>query len=353
MVFSVTIYLLTFLTSIAFCKIYKRIKSKKIMTILIILPAVLIAALRYNVGMDYKNYYDLFYYIGRHIHSFNEILAYYIEPLYVVINVICFKITGSFPILLFVLEFIFCYYIIKTIVYYSNEYGISIALAYFIFLITLYHFSYNGIRQAIAVAIIFSGYKYIFNKQFKKYILIVILASLFHTSALLCVFLYFVWNKNCSNNQKKYYTLVIISTVLMPMIFLGIKIIIEKFNIYKYYLSLNTNISFGFLLYLLPVVFILLLNRKNTEINELYLFMSRLFVLQFPLQMLGNLIKYSDRLALYVVPSQFVLLPIFIKNSKDNKKSKLLLVICWYIFYYSIMYIYLNSNGVYPYNWII
>ena len=60
---------------------------------------------------------------------------------------------------------------------------------------------HNGMRQFIAVAIIFAGSKYLFSKQYVKMILLILLASLFHGSALIMIPIIFVvqgraWNRN-------------------------------------------------------------------------------------------------------------------------------------------------------------
>ena len=58
---------------------------------------------------------------------------------------------------------------------------------------------HNGMRQFIAVAIIFAGSKYLFSKQYVKMILLILLASLFHGSALIMIPIIFIvqgeaWN---------------------------------------------------------------------------------------------------------------------------------------------------------------
>ena len=59
---------------------------------------------------------------------------------------------------------------------------------------------HNGMRQFIAVALIFSGFRYLANRQYARMILLILLASLFHGSALLMVPIVFIvhghaWNR--------------------------------------------------------------------------------------------------------------------------------------------------------------
>ncbi|MBP1990369.1 transmembrane protein EpsG [Paenibacillus eucommiae] len=52
--------------------------------------------------------------------------------------------------------------------------------------------SMNGVRQFLAAAIIFAATKYIFNGDWKRYMLVVILAAQVHQSALILIPIYFI-----------------------------------------------------------------------------------------------------------------------------------------------------------------
>lgn len=81
---------------------------------------------------------------------------------------------------------------------YSTNYWACI----FLFVVSTDYLSWmhNGMRQFIAVAIIFAGFEYLVSKQYTKMILLILLASLFHGSALLMLPIIFVvqgkaWNR--------------------------------------------------------------------------------------------------------------------------------------------------------------
>lgn len=80
---------------------------------------------------------------------------------------------------------------------YSTNYWVCI----FLFVVSTDYLSWmhNGMRQFIAVAIIFAGFKFLLNKQYIPMILLILLASLFHGSALLMIPIVFIvqgraWN---------------------------------------------------------------------------------------------------------------------------------------------------------------
>lgn len=62
----------------------------------------------------------------------------------------------------------------------------------FYFVTGVYFDAYNGLRQYIAVSICFYAMKYILNKDAKRYFLAVLIAFLFHKSALFFVPVYFL-----------------------------------------------------------------------------------------------------------------------------------------------------------------
>lgn len=81
---------------------------------------------------------------------------------------------------------------------YSTNYWACI----FLFVVSTDYLSWthNGMRQFIAVAIIFAGFPYLVNKEYIKMILLILLASLFHGSALLMIPVVFIvqghaWNR--------------------------------------------------------------------------------------------------------------------------------------------------------------
>ncbi|PFE04370.1 EpsG family protein [Bacillus cereus] len=73
------------------------------------------------------------------------------------------------------------------------KYSRMFELALFVYITGgMYLVSMNGIRQFLAASIVFLATKYIFNGNWKKYILIVLLAAMIHKSALILIPIYFL-----------------------------------------------------------------------------------------------------------------------------------------------------------------
>ncbi len=77
---------------------------------------------------------------------------------------------------------------------YKNTTRINqVVLAYVIYMGNFYgFFSITGTRQTIATAILLWSYKFIIEKKFIKFVILVLIASLFHVTALVFILLYFI-----------------------------------------------------------------------------------------------------------------------------------------------------------------
>lgn len=349
MIKSVFIYAATFAISILFSSQYSRTSNKLFRSIILLLSIampVFISTFRYGVGIDFFSYRDVYRYIINQCTSIRAILAFYQEPLYVVLNLIAHVIFDDYIGVLLLSSLLFMFFSFRGIIQFEEK--LSIPLAYFIFLIVLFSPSFNGVRQFIAVAIFFNSYKYIYNRNFKKYILLVVFASLFHKSALFLIPLYFVWSDK-GNKPRIYYFLLVLFIFMTPLLPPVISKLFLKFGIYNHYFELNKAGTYGFLLYILPILVVFLVLKHFHLKNGLLSFLLRLYLLQIPLQLIGNNIAYADRLALYLAPSQVILFPYYLSLLKNNRVIVKVGIIAWYLFYYVVMFIVLNSNGVYPY----
>ena len=61
-----------------------------------------------------------------------------------------------------------------------------------------WHGSFNGVRQYLACAILFAGHRYIIDRKLLKWLAIVLIATLFHVSALVGLLLFLIPTKRTS-----------------------------------------------------------------------------------------------------------------------------------------------------------
>lgn len=178
-----------------------------------ILPAVafgVFSGLRNNMG-------DTFYYI----HSYKLINIDTMEPvkfsfeggiLYPYIQYLC-RLRSPDPYALIMITALIAVVPTVFIIYkYSCPYELGIAM----YVLTSYYtFSMNGIRQYAAAGILILGTKYLLSEKFSdffKYLIFVLIAWLFHTSALIMIPIYFVVRRRA---WTPFTTLILLGTVVL------------------------------------------------------------------------------------------------------------------------------------------
>jgi hypothetical protein len=186
-------YFMNMFIYIAFCVYiytnqYISLKTKSQFSCFVwLLQFGLLAALRADtVGTDLPTYKDGFleFVVGS-----ERITSRSWEVGYVFLNKIIASIGGSFNLLMAL-----CSMLTLAMVVY-NIYHISSEPCFCLFLystLVYYYAGFNMIRQSLAMAICLFAYKYLLKRSFIKYILIILIASMFHYSALILLPLYFI-----------------------------------------------------------------------------------------------------------------------------------------------------------------
>ncbi|MGH2079317.1 EpsG family protein [Aerococcus urinaeequi] len=147
---------------------------------------ILVAGLRWRVGTDYWNYARLY---SDFAQNWWNSLVTFNEPGIRIIAALSSSIHHDSSTMFFIASLITVSLSVWTMFKYSNTFSLSILLYIFV---GAWHGSFNGVRQYLACAILFAGHRYIIKREFRKYFLIVFLASTFHISALSMIVLYFV-----------------------------------------------------------------------------------------------------------------------------------------------------------------
>ena len=381
------IYFSVFIISLFFCRLYEKKeknideKKKLILIVLSALPLILLATIRYDVGTDYMAYIKNSANIVE-MFSLKLVFVYYSrEPLYVILTSLGVFLFKNFVGAIYIYSIIFVLFMIEGIRYYKDK--ISMTMGLTIFCLAYYLIFFNATRQMMAFAIIFFASRYLYEKKFSKYVFWIIIAGLIHKTAYIMIFAYLL---NFKLESKKamsiYYILIVVSPLLMYPFMRLILIATHTLGIFSMLSKINIDLNFRFLLYLIPEFIIVFTYRREIlkldSRNELF---YRLVLLQFPAQMMGVFVAYADRISIYFGMFEIVLMSLILKagektedeklkfkNEKidslfskiylsylkivNDKRFKIGIIVCWYVFYFCVKYALLNSNGVYPYNTI-
>ncbi|MGW5951450.1 EpsG family protein [Bacillus mycoides] len=160
------------------------IKPNQFLILLAVLSLVLVSGLRNNIGDTY------FYMHAYKVAEFNwEYIQNNKDMGFNIFQMILKGYTNNPQAMVFITALITNLLIVFTLYKYSRLIEISL---YVYIASGMYLVSMNGIRQYLAAAIVFTATKYIFDGNWKMYVLIVLFASTFHQSALVLIPVYFL-----------------------------------------------------------------------------------------------------------------------------------------------------------------
>jgi hypothetical protein len=185
-----TIYILMLLailvfglfTSVAFTST----RSKKIYAIVSFLMVFLISALRdISVGSDALGYVNYFFTVKKV--PFSYLLLYRFEPGYIVFNKLLSFFVNNEQVFLAIMALIILAMIFIGIYKYSSIPSLSV---YLFITMGFFAFTLSGFRQAIAIGIVFLSFTLLKEKKLLLFVLTILLASLFHKTALIFLIIY-------------------------------------------------------------------------------------------------------------------------------------------------------------------
>jgi len=269
-----TIYISIYLL-ILFFALNKKLKNTKVLFNLLLVVLGIFLCMGYMTGSDWRQY-ELEY---NSLNS-NDIIKYVkgYEYLYPALQMVFKSIGFTFWQFFITLKIILFFITIKTFEKYS-QYNYAWGLLVFYGVFGLDAYIDNPMRNLIASVIFLSSIKYIISNKLLKYIIMIILASSFHMSALLLLPIYFIRNTNI--NKKiiliSLVGLVIFAVIgqwafrklLVEFIWTRSNIIAERFNVVyldkSFYENRNHIITVGFLVHVVMYILIFL---KKEEIEK-------------------------------------------------------------------------------------
>ncbi|NLU94412.1 EpsG family protein [Chitinophaga sp. Ak27] len=212
MLFYLTIFIVLFL----FC-VFDYVKDisalKKFLIFIFGLFFVLVAGLRWKTGTDWGTYYDYFSSVqtvfGTPMNTFEAGFSY--------LNLFVRNVTSNYTILLLISAILIIPGKFKFFGKYTALPLLAIFLYYAYFFCDIFF-----VRQSIAITFTLLSTKYIIERKLLLFALFVYIASLFHGSAILFIFSYFIFNLKISN---KFLILLLLASVVCRIIDLDIRML--------------------------------------------------------------------------------------------------------------------------------
>lgn len=348
-IMGITTMLLTFVATHSF----QLKQQKKVCIALSIIVPVLVSTFRYDNGSDYLMYAQIF----REIKTYGEVITGSVKSLeigFIALVKVLSWIDANELMFFFVTSLLIVYFYIKGIWKISSDILLSVLL---FFVMGVYFDSFNGIRQFIAMAICFYAIQYIYEKNLKKYIIVVIIGSLFHYTTLIMIPIYFfarlrlkLWNS----------IVIVVGTFIGGSAIYSFVTYLLAFTRYRYFL---TSIEYeavptsAAVLYTVIIfvcsIYIIYINDRNITISEKQNVLYNFCVLACVSALLSYTIPLAMRIQGYFIPILMLWIPELVSLGKKKITRKILrdFII---ILFVAIVVIYgiINNNWYtcYPYN---
>lgn len=270
----------------------------------IFLILFIFSAIRFDVGFDFQTYYEVisdlnhseYYRFGVADRALIDISRFF-----------------AFEQIYFIATSLFInYLVVKTFSKYSSN--IFISTLVYLAIPIFYLYSFSIIRQFVAISIVIYSVKYIIRRNAANFSISILIATLFHASALVALPLYFITAKRFSN-----ITLLALS-LLATLSPVTVKPLIETYlPYYSHYLSSNGSHGWT-MMYLLSIFFAFAVSHGrgiNTKKGILFYnayaigFFLYAFFIQFG--------EVAPRVSFYYLIFLTLLLPELLANYKNKQ----------------------------------
>ena len=364
------IYFGTFVLSAFFLLIAEQTRGsyRKVITAIgLFIPILLAGKRKIGIGTDTEVYVNVLYEAAHNSKSFFDYLGQKVYSMFTTKPVITWeigynflvyistKITNSYQGVLFTTHLLTITFIYKGLE--KLEANFSRAFAMLIFYFLFYASSLNLMRQWIAIAIIFYGFHFVQEGKTKKYLVCVIIAMLFHYSAIIGMSIWLIYTFFEKYNFKRELAIngkeldsrlnkLILFTIACFAMLLGLGFIaniLSSINAVfaryaRLYISGNVKLMPMQIIRRLPIILLLIINwsrLSNKERNTPFYY--GMVMLDVAISQLGSLTSQSSRMGYFFSVFEIVILAELIHGRKRD----------WKILYGVILIVYVAMSFYY------
>lgn len=285
-----------------------------------------------DVGADMEHYIPAFQGVSKEL-TFTPDFVLGFEPGFVLYMSAIKLISSNEQIFLFISALVILIPIVLMIFRHSEMPMLSIIIYASWY---LYYFSFSGLRQALAISICVIASMYMMRRKWLPFILIVLLASQFHASALLFLIAYPLYNIHISNVK------LFLASVIMLLVLIVFKDVLSLVADFvfgegnRYTGHIKTGEFGGYtiaIVYLLIAIVQITANTRNKHLDNPYIpFLLVLMLFQFT----GIYSQTIPRMGYYFLPFFALSFPVMIKQlpKKNRMIVELSLVVLFVSFFF-------------------
>lgn len=321
--------------------ILSEITKKKLILNLLVVLLILFSGFRHGVGIDF--------FVYEHFINSNFSLLF-IEPLsrYLIFFARYYEQTSVFFLTTSVIY-------IATIMYGLKKSNTFNGFTLFVFTLFALSFltSFGFVRQFVAIGLMFLGLIYLFEGKKIYFLVLAIIAILFHYSAV--VFLPFYFFNNLLKKKKKFFYL-LISIVISLVSTKLVVFLVDKIGLYAHYIKLSGEDVAGGKIYLSLLLFTLFLMfveyffvKKDYSVELLHYSKNMVIIFICTYSAFLPFGEKIVRIAYYFVPFYYIWLYCIFKGIR-NKSVKgiymfFIIIICTFYYFSTLYFSQFSSRG--------
>lgn len=298
-----------------------------------------VSALRLNVGNDYLNYVEFMHlaYSGAYVPTeigFNALAS------------IVYYLCGfeNYLLIFAIFAFATIFFFMKGMLDQSRWFTLSFAM----FMLLGYYFqSLSTVRYYLALSMAFFSIKYVLNKDWPRFVLIILIGSLFHKSLLVVLALYLV--AQIRWNRFMYVALLILGLSCFVLSDFYLQIVIRLYPSYKDTVYLEGGTSAVNIIRCVAVLGLSLWLYKDVVCeSRTYRFYHICNVMALALYVFGSFLPIISRIGYYLTVTHILFVPALLKSIKDERKRKIAVtcVIVACILYFGLYMRGASADGV-------
>ena len=323
---------------------YESKKSLRNFYIFSAIVVILFQGLRsFSVGTDLSAYIPAFSAIGENVSFSAGNFSYKnFEIGYIFLNKVLYMIRVNERLFLCIIAAIIQIPIFITI-YKNSDSPLLSVLVYFAF--GNFFMTFSGLRQSISMSLCFAAYTFIKDRKFIKFILIIVFASLFHKSSLICLILYPLYHIKIT---RKYMPLLLLGIVGVFLLRNQIFTLLSKIYYGEAKEISNTGAYTMFGMYLL----LLIISFVNKEPDKDYIGLRNILIMLVCIYALASVHDYVTRIGYPLSLYLSVFVPRILKNLKPDKSSSIILRVASYVICIGCFCIFCGGLNTLPFSFL-
>lgn len=265
-----------------------------------------------SIGIDLKNYEYIFDYTSQN--DWAQSLGRSNEVGWNFLNKLIAALGGSFRWVIVISGILSIWWLSRAYVKYSNDTLLSVAL--FVSL-PCFVFLFSGLRQSVAISIGFIAFECVRKKKPIYFLIAVLVAMTFHTSAFMLLFMYPLYYVRVKKNWLIWIIpILVLIYVFNVQIFTALGLLLSQFTDYDTTITLTGSITALILFVMFAVIAFLLPDEAKLDADTIG--MRNFLLLTVVLQMFAPLHTIAMRMNYYYIAFVPILIPRIIQYRSNR-----------------------------------